>query len=87
VPDTAKQHLTGHIQPEDVTEPGWAAWYRLTPQERWAESERLWSDYFALGGTLAPEPDTQSPFFDADEWRAEFADRRSGVRAVRRGGV
>jgi hypothetical protein len=23
----------------------WAEWYRMTPQERWAESEKLWDTY------------------------------------------
>lgn len=55
------------LEPEDICEPEWAEWYRLTPQERWAESQKLWSTYLALGGSLDPEPDTQSPFFDADE--------------------
>ncbi len=37
-----------------------------------------WAAYLALGGSLDPEPDTQSPFFDADEWRASLADGQSG---------
>lgn len=65
----------------------WAEWYALTPQERLAESSRLWQTYIALGGSLDPEPDTQSPFFDANEWRALSLDGRAGVRVVRRGGV
>ena len=65
----------------------WAEWYFLTPQERWRESSKLWETYLALGGSLDPEPDTQSPFFDADEWRALSADGRTGVRVLRRGGV
>jgi len=38
-------------------------WYRLTPAERWREAERLWEAYIAMGGSLDPEPDTQSPFY------------------------
>jgi hypothetical protein len=49
-----------------------AEWYFLTPQERWRESSQLWETYLALGGSLEPEPDTQSPFFDAEEWRARI---------------
>jgi hypothetical protein len=41
-----------------------ADWYSLTPQERWRESAKLWEVYLSLGGSLDPEPDTQSPFFD-----------------------
>jgi len=65
----------------------WAEWYALTPQERLEESSRLWQTYLALGGSLDPEPDSQSPFFDADEWRALSLDGRPGVRGVRRSGV
>src|SRR5205823_5658624 len=51
-----------------------AEWYSLTPLERWRESEKLWQVYLSLGGSLDPEPDTQSPFFDAEEWSALAAD-------------
>lgn len=62
-------------------------WYRMTPQQRWAESEKLWSVYLLLGSSLDPEPDTQSPFFAADEPGAVPADGRSGLRVIRRSGV
>jgi hypothetical protein len=75
------------IQPEDITEGEWADWYRLTPAERWLESEKLWQTYLALGGSLDPEPDTQSPFFDARTACPRPADGRAGVRVLRRGGV
>lgn len=65
----------------------WADWYALTPEKRWMESSKLWEQYLALGGSLDPEPDTQSPFFDAAEWRALFGDGRPGVRVLRRGRV
>ena len=41
-----------------------AEWYSLTPMQRWRESAKLWEVYLSLGGSLDPEPDTQSPFFD-----------------------
>ncbi len=47
---------------EDIVGEEWAEWYRLTPQERFAETMKLWDAYLALGGSLEPEPDTQSPF-------------------------
>jgi hypothetical protein len=72
---------------EDIAGEEWAEWCRLTPRERFAESMKLWDAYLALGGSLEPEPDTQSPFFDAEEWRASAADGRSSVRVLRRGGV
>lgn len=62
-------------------------WYRMTPQERWAESMRLWHTFFLLGGQLDPESDTQSPFYDAGARRGGPADGRTGVRALRRSGV
>jgi hypothetical protein len=46
----------------DRTDDEWEGWYRLTPQERWRESMRLWEFYLAMGGSLDPEYDTQSPF-------------------------
>ena len=39
----------------------WLDWYRLTPAERWTETSKLWTVYLELGGSLDPEPDTQSP--------------------------
>jgi hypothetical protein len=53
--------VTWH-EAEELYGEEWAEWYRLTPQERWLESERLWATFLALGGSLDPEPDPQSPF-------------------------
>ena len=64
---------------EEVAGEEWAEWYRLTPQERFLESSKLWETYLALGGSLEPEPDTQSPFFDPEESIAQF---RSAVEAA-----
>ncbi|MEX2286466.1 MAG: hypothetical protein WD648_05200 [Planctomycetaceae bacterium] len=75
------------IDLDDFCEPEWAEWYRMSPAERWAESMKLWDTFIALGGSLDPEPDPQSPFFDAEEWRALSADGGASVRAVRRSGV
>jgi hypothetical protein len=65
----------------------WREWYRLTPQERWQETLKLWEHYLSVGGSLEPEPDTQSPFYFGDPPGPAPADGRPGVRAVRRGGV
>jgi hypothetical protein len=65
----------------------WTDWYRLSPIERWLESERLWVAYLECGGSLDPEPDSQSPFFDPDAPGASAPDGRSGVRLLRRSGV
>jgi hypothetical protein len=62
-----------------------AEWYSLTPQQRWRESAKLWEVYLSLGGSLDPEPDTQSPFFDSDAPRSRTPDGRPGLRVVRRG--
>ncbi len=51
---------------EELCDPEWAEWYRMTPQQRWAAQEQLWEIFLALGGSLEPEPDTQSPFYDPD---------------------
>ena len=75
------------VDPDDLDGGEWADWYRLTPIERWLESERLWVAYLACGGSLDPEPDSQSPFFDADAPGAGAPDERSGVRLIRRSGV
>jgi hypothetical protein len=73
------------IQPEELVGGEWAEWYRLTPVQRWLESEKLWQTSLALGGSLDPEPDTQSPFFDARASRPRPAYGRTGVRVLRRG--
>ncbi len=38
-------------------------WVSLTPTQRIKETTKLWQLYFALGGSLDPEPDPQSPFY------------------------
>ena len=75
------------ITAEELYGEEWAEWIWLTPQERWIETERLWATFIALGGSLDPEPDPQSPFYAAFEWGEEPADGRAGVRVVRRSGV
>jgi len=50
-------------------------------------SMKLWDTYLALGGSLEPEPDTESPFFDPEEWRENAAHGRPGVRVLRRGSI
>jgi len=75
------------VRLEDLVGDEWAEWYRLTPIQRWRESEKLWITYLALGGSLDPEPDTQSPFFDAKAPRTSAVDGRSSVRVLRRGRI
>ena len=75
------------IDPEDLVGEEWAEWYLMTPMERWEESGKLWEIYLALGGSLDPETDTQSPFFDPAAPSARPVDGRPGLRVIRRGGV
>jgi len=37
-------------------------WYKMSPTERFVESQKLWEVFVLLGGDYDPEPDTQSPF-------------------------
>ena len=75
------------ISPEELVGEEWAAWYRLSPLERWRESEKLWNVYFHLGGSLDTQPDTQSPFFDPDSPGARSTYGRTSMRIVRRSRV
>jgi hypothetical protein len=75
------------VEIEDLYEPEWADWFQMTPEERWNESARLFAHYVALGGSLDPEPDPQSPFYDPGSSSRPPADGRPGVRVVRRSGV
>ncbi|MCK4784159.1 MAG: hypothetical protein KAV87_10440 [Desulfobacteraceae bacterium] len=52
----AMYSLTGFID-EDKE------WLCLTPAQRILETTKLWKFYIALGGSLDPEPDPQSPFY------------------------
>ena len=65
----------------------WAEWYSMTPLERWRESGKLWSFYLAAGGSLDPEPDSQSPFDIAFSRSEISAHGRPGVRVLRRSGI
>jgi len=75
------------LRAEDIAGEEWAEWYRMTGEERLRESMKLWDTFLALGGSLEPEPDTQSPFFDPVEWRENAAHGRPGLRVLRRSGI
>lgn len=51
---------------EEICSGEWLEWYDLSPLERLTESQKMWPAYLALGGSLDPEPDTQSPFYDPE---------------------
>jgi hypothetical protein len=78
--------LTREMEELDIS-PEWLDWYSMTPEQRWQESGRLWSTFLLLGGSLEPEPDTDSPFFDAASWCPLPADGRPGLRVLRSCGV
>lgn len=65
----------------------WLEWYRLTPEERWRENQRLWDFYLTAGGSLDPEPDSQSPFDVNYSPRTSASDGRTGVHTLRRSRV
>ena len=62
----------------------WQEWFRLTPLERWRETMKLWAQYLAQGGSLDPEPDSQSPFDFPEQRGSRPVDGRSGMRVLRR---
>jgi hypothetical protein len=64
-----------------------AAWYRLTPAQRWMETVRLWHSYLMLEGSLDPEPDMQSPFFDPEAPVPRSPHKPPGMRIIRRGRI
>ncbi len=68
-----------------LQEDEWLDWYRLTPAERWHESQKLWSFFLSIGGSLDPEPDSESPFDSFYAQRARTAHGGTGMRVIRRG--
>ncbi len=58
-------------------------WAALTPQQRWEAQSMLWEHYLAMGGSLDPEPDSQSPFDFEELQRAIPPLRRPGVHPLR----
>jgi len=62
----------------------WLEWYQMTPAQRWQATDMLWDFYLSTGGSLDPQPDTQSPFYAAFTSSKIFAYWRPGVHIVRR---
>jgi hypothetical protein len=65
----------------------WKEWVALTPIERFRESEKIFAQYLALGGTLDPDPDPTSPFDNPETSGSGIAYGRAGMRVLRRGPV
>ena len=81
------QFMRGARRTNDISEDEWEEWYHLTPAQRWKESQRLWAFFLEVGGSLDPEPDTQSPFHAAFEKGKTSSHRRPGMRVLRRSGI
>ena len=81
------ESLRGSPALREICEPEWLDWYRLTPGERWRETLKLWDAFLLLGGSLEPEPDSQSPFYAPSERRDIPPDVRPRMRVERRSGV
>src|SRR5262245_60653046 len=69
---------------EPPQDPEVLEWWSMTPAQRWAESQKLWATFLALGGSLEPEPDRQSPFYDPEAAGPVPAHGRPGLHSVRR---
>lgn len=74
------------LEARDDTE-SWPEWYSMSPLERWNESAKLWQFYLEAGGSLDPEPDSQSPFDAVMPHGTAPAYGRPGLRVLRRSGV
>lgn len=59
-------------------------WLHLNPAQRLRETTKLWSIYLALGGSLDPGPNSQSPFHFPEKSSAVSANRRTGLHRLRR---
>ena len=68
----------------------WLEWYRMTPEERWRENQKLWQFYLSfrqMSESLDPEPDSQSPFDYFYSPGASITNGRTGLHTVRRSGI
>ena len=70
----------------------WKEWLDLTPLKRFRESEKIFAQYLAMGGSHDPDPDPTSPFYDPQDyaeggcyagWRHRLA--RLEIRSCPRG--
>ena len=75
------------IDPLTVYPPDFLEWMALTPAERAVRSGELWRMYIAYGGSLDPDLDPQSPFFDPEVQDQSLTHGGTGLRTIRRGGV
>jgi len=71
---------------EDWTDE-WKEWAELTPLERFRASEAIFAQYVRMGGSLDPDPDPTSPFYDPQASGSGAAYGRPGLRVLRRGAI
>ena len=83
----SEQQRLQRLSEAQVDEDTWKEWYRLTPIQRMQESMKLWQFYVEAGGSLDPEPDSQSPFDAVMPHGTPPAYRRSGMCVIRRSRV
>ena len=79
--------MSSELSLSDFCDEQWEEWYLMTPQQRWQETEKLWAFYLTVGGSLDPEPDSQSPFYFDDEPYRTPLNNQPGWRVIRRSGV
>jgi len=65
----------------------WQEWARMTPMERFRESEKIFAEYLAMGGSLDPDPDPSCPFYDPQASSSGVAYGRAGLRVIRHGPI
>ena len=85
--ESAKDRNAKRLEEARDEAESWPEWYAMTPLERWHESAKLWQFYLEAGGSLDPEPDSQSPFDSVMPRSTPPAYVRPGLRVLRRSGV
>ena len=65
----------------------WKDWLDLTPIQRFHESEKIFANYLAMGGSLDPDPDPSCPFYVPEDWLPGGPFGGAGLPAVRQGEI
>ncbi len=65
----------------------WKEWVNLTPLERFRQSELIFAQYLAMGGSLDPDPDPTSPFYDPETSGSGVSYGRPSLRVLWRSAV
>jgi len=76
-----KAEMRGSPALAKITDPHWLLWYRLTPQQRWEESSKLFAIYRLLGGYSEPEDEMDDDsFFERTDWVAAYTEWQDELR-------